>query len=127
MPLIVLADDDADLRGLYGPCLRSAGYEVLEASSGNEALALVRASRPHLLILDVWMPDGNGFDVLETLKHDASATQLRILMLSNLGDSDTRLECFELGASDYLVKGVSLAEFLQTVSALLDGLESNPG
>jgi DNA-binding response OmpR family regulator len=121
MASIVLADDDEDLRAVYAPCLRSAGHTVWEASGGFEALALVRHHRPVLLILDVWMPKCNGFEVLEALRHDPASTGLRVLMLSNLGDADTRLECFEMGASDYLVKGLPLAQFLAKVVELLDG------
>ncbi len=125
MASIVLADDDEDLRAVYGPFLRSAGHTVLEAAGGAEALELVRSRRPDLLILDVWMPRVNGFDVLEALRYDPAATGLKILMLSNLGDADTRLECFEMGASEYLVKGLPLAELREKVDMLLaEGAET---
>lgn len=119
MASIVLADDDDDLRAVYAPCLRSFGHTVWEASGGLEALELVRKQRPDLLILDVWMPKFNGFEVLEALRHDPASTGLKVLMLSNIGDSDTRLECFEMGASEYLVKGIPLAELQATVGGLL--------
>jgi DNA-binding response OmpR family regulator len=119
MTSIVLADDDEDLRAVYGPCLRSAGHTVWEASGGFEAIELVRRHRPALLILDVWMPRVNGFEVLEALRHDPASTGLKVMMLSNLGDADTRLECFEMGAAEYLVKGLPLAEFRAKVVGLL--------
>ena len=119
MASIVLADDDEDLRAVYAPCLRSAGHTVWEAAGGGEALELVRKNRPGLLILDVWMPRINGFEVLEALRHDSASDGLKVLMLSNLGDADTRLECFEMGAAEYLVKGLSLAEFRAKVGELL--------
>jgi DNA-binding response OmpR family regulator len=126
MASIVLADDDEDLRAVYGPCLRSAGHTVHEATGGVEALELVRAHRPDLLILDVWMPKCNGFEVLEALRHDPASTGLKVLMLSNLSDADTRLECFEMGATEYLVKGISLVEFRAKVGELIAELaESN--
>ena len=120
MGSIVLADDDDDLRALYAPFLRSLGHEVHDAPGGLEALELVRRHRPRLLILDVWMPRCNGFEVLERLRHDPSATQTKILMLSNMADADTRLECFELGATDYIVKGVPLGELRERILRLLD-------
>ncbi len=120
MASIVLADDDEDLRAIYGPCLRASGHMVREASSGTEALELVREHHPDLLILDVWMPRCNGFEVLEALRHDPASTGLKILMMSNLGDADTRLECFEMGATDYLVKGLALVELRDRVGQLLD-------
>jgi sigma-B regulation protein RsbU (phosphoserine phosphatase) len=119
MASIVLADDDEDLRAIYAPLLRSAGHAVWEASGGVEAVELVRQHRPGLLVLDVWMPGFNGFEVLEALRHDPASNGLKVLMLSSLGDADTRLECFEMGASDYVVKGLGLADLRSRVAALL--------
>jgi DNA-binding response OmpR family regulator len=116
---IVLADDDEDLRAVYAPCLRSAGYLVWEASGGSEAVESVRRHRPALLILDVWMPQVSGFEVLEQLRHDPASSGLKVMMLSNLGDADTRLESFEMGAIDYVVKGLSLVDLLTRVAQLL--------
>jgi twitching motility two-component system response regulator PilH len=120
MASIVLADDDEDIRAIYGPCLRSSGHNVIEAAGGLEAVQLVRKHRPDLLVLDVWMPGCNGFEVLETLRHDPASAGVKILMLSNMGDADTRLECFEMGAAGYLVKGLALAELRAGVDALLN-------
>ena len=64
---IVLAEDDADLRALYASGCAGAGHCVWEAADGGEALAQVRANRPDLLLLDVWMPVMNGLEVLENL------------------------------------------------------------
>lgn len=119
MGSIVLADDDDDLRGVYAPFLRSLGHDVWEATSGLEAIELIQRHRPRLLILDVWMPKCNGFEVLERLRRDPMAAQMKILMLSSLGDADTRLECFEMGAADYLVKGLTLGDFRDRVDHLL--------
>jgi len=119
MGLIVLADDDDDLRAVYAPMLRSMGHDVREAVGGVEALDLIRRHPPDLLILDVWMPGCNGFEVLERLRFDPLASRMKILMLSNLGDADTRLECFEMGVADYLVKGLALSEFRDRVDRLL--------
>ena len=119
MASIVLADDDEDLRAVYAPCLRAVGHTVWEASGGCEALELVRRHRPGLLILDVWMPRVSGFEVLEQLRHDPASSNLKVMMLSNLGDADTRLECFEMGAVEYVVKGLSLVELRERVARLL--------
>ena len=119
MASIVLADDDEDLRAVYAPCLRAAGHSVWEAPGGEEAIELVRLHRPDLLVLDVWMPRVNGFEVLESLRHDPASSALTVLMLSNLTDADTRLECFEMGAADYLVKGVALTDLVARVARLV--------
>jgi DNA-binding response OmpR family regulator len=117
--IIVLADDEPDLRSIYAACLRNEGYDVWEASDGREALDLVEAQRPSLLLLDVWMPMLNGLEVVEILRHDPVSGQMRVVMLSNLGDSDTRLEGFSAGVSDYWVKSLSLGELCERVRQLL--------
>lgn len=119
MATILLADDDESLRAVYRACLLAAGHRVIEAADGREALETFREARPDLMILDVWMPRINGFEVLDELRHDAASTKLKILMLSNLGDAETRLEAFSSGALEYLVKGVSLTDLLARVDALL--------
>ena len=117
--IILLADDEPDLRSIYAACLRKAGYDVWEARDGREAMELVRIHRPALLILDVWMPVVNGLEVVEQLRHDPHSGRMRIVMLSNLGDSDTRLEGFSAGVSDYWIKGLSLVELCERVKRLL--------
>jgi DNA-binding response OmpR family regulator len=124
--MIVLADDEADLRTIYATALREAGYVVFEAADGREALAMVRVHRPALLILDVWMPVLNGIEVLDRLRHDPLSGMMKVVMLSNLGDSDTRLEGFSVGVTDYWVKGLSLAELRRRVRDLLAESEVAP-
>lgn len=123
--LIVLADDDPDLRSVYAEALRRAGYEVAEASDGQEAVALVHDRKPRLLLLDVWMPSVNGFEVLDLLRHAPDAATMKVVMLSNLDDAESRLESFSGGVRDYWVKGIALEEFLDRVRLALaeDGLE----
>lgn len=120
MATILLADDSDDLRGAYAASLRAAGHTVLEAAEGRKALELVRQYRPDLLLLDVWMPNLNGFEVLASLRGEAAATQLKVIMLSVLGDGDSQLEAFGNGASHYLVKGIGLTELLAKVQAVLN-------
>lgn len=119
MATILLADDDEAIRAVYRACLQTAGHQVIEAADGRQALEAFRSQRPELMILDVWMPQLNGFEVLDALRHDPSSTRLKILMLSNLSDAETRLEAFSSGAVEYLVKGVSLDELMNRVGALL--------
>lgn len=119
MSRLVLADDDEDLRTLYAAALRRCGHEVLEAVDGATALAAIRTGRPDLVLLDIWMPGLNGFEVLDALRHDPAGGRLRVIMLSNLSDADARLEAFEGGAVAYLVKGLSLAELTAAIEGQL--------
>ncbi len=117
--IIVLADDESDLRALYSAILRHDGFEVWEACNGREALELVAEHRPELLILDLWMPVVNGFEVLDVLRNDPDAMTLKVIMLSNLGDADSRLESFSAGVVDYWVKGLALDDFRDRVRQVL--------
>ena len=93
MPVtIVLAEDDPVLRTNHAQVLREAGYEVREAEDGGQALALVRARAPDLLLIDAWLPVLNGLEVLERLKSSPEAVGLSTVVLSNQNDADTRLE-----------------------------------
>jgi DNA-binding response OmpR family regulator len=116
---ILIADDSADLRAVYGACLRSRGHVVLEAADGREAIEMVHQNQPDLLLLDVWMPHLNGFEVLDALRFDPTAGRMRVAMLSILGDGGSQLEAYGNGAVEYLVKGLSLTEFLSRVESLL--------
>lgn len=117
---IVLADDDDDLRAVYVQCLSSAGHTILEARNGREALDLVRRHRPNLLLLDLWMPELDGLQVLEALRLDPVADQLKVVMFSVQTDADSRLESFGIGASGFLVKGTPLAEVRDQIERFLD-------
>jgi DNA-binding response OmpR family regulator len=116
---IVLAEDDANLRTLYAEWLRRAGHRVWEAADGAEAIACVRAHRPDLLLLDIWMPILNGLEVLEHLSRAWEAVGLKVVVLSHQGDADTRLEGFALGVDDYWTKDFSLVELCARIQDLL--------
>lgn len=119
MATILLADDNPDLRSLYAPLLRSQGHVVHEVENGREAIVEAQKLRPDLLLLDIWMPGLNGFDVLDALRGDPATTLTRVAMLSVLADADSQLESFGAGAVEYLVKGLPLAEFVERVELLL--------
>lgn len=125
---IVLAEDDGDLRAVYATFLRAAGYTVHEAGHGREALELVRSQHPALLLLDIWMPVLNGFEVLEGLRHDPASAHTKVMMLSCQSDADARLECFGIGAIEYLVKGLPLVDLLAHVERCMAeaGVASEP-
>lgn len=116
---IVLAEDDPDLRTLYAAWLRRCGHRVWEAADGGEALAQVRANRPQLLLLDVWMPVLSGLEVLEYLALRSEVVGLKVVVLSHQRDADTRLEGFALGIADYWTKDLSLEELSGRIEAVL--------
>jgi len=123
---ILVAEDDADLRSLYAGSLRRAGHVVWEAGDGAEVISLVRTHCPQILLLDIWMPVMNGLEVLEHLGGKAEAVGIKVIVLSNQDDADTRLEGFALCADDYWTKDLSLDDLCARVQELLRLAETTP-
>jgi DNA-binding response OmpR family regulator len=113
---ILVADDDSDLLDLVAYALGQAGYLVVKAKSGTEALALHAEESPDLAILDINMPGATGFEVCATLRARGS---LPIMMLTARGEEHDLVRALELGADDYLTKPFSPRTLLARVKALL--------
>lgn len=118
---ILLADDDPLLVKLYQTKLEKAGFAVLVARDGEEALSLVKTSKPDLILLDIIMPKITGIGVLQRLKADPQTKNIPVLVLTNLGGRDENIEVTKrLGAADYLVKDETDPESIVTkINALL--------
>ena len=119
MAAILLADDSDDLRAVIARCLRDRGHDVREATDGVEALESLKASHPDLLLLDIWMPRLNGYEVLDILRRDNVGIGVKVVMLSVLSDAESQFEALGIGAADYVVKGSSLQEIVAHVEGLL--------
>lgn len=118
---ILLAEDEPYLRTVYSTYFEAAGFEVRAAANGREALELIRSAIPDLLLLDLWMPELNGFEVLDRLRHDPAAGRIKIVVLSAAIDAESRLEAFGSGALEYLDKGSSLEDLLACVRRIVAG------
>ena len=92
------------------------GYDVIEASDGLEALARARDEMPDLVLLDVMMPDMDGFETLERLR---SVSSVPVIMLTAKGDENDRIRGLDLGADDYVTKPFSPRELLSRIRAVL--------
>ena len=114
---ILVVDDDPNIRSLLQQELTEAGYAVRLAENGRQALALVREETPGLIILDVMMPEMNGFDVAAVLKNDPSTMDIPIIILSIVEDKERG---FRLGVDRYLTKPIDTASLFREVGALLD-------
>ncbi len=101
---ILVVDDEQDLLFMASERLRSWGYEVLTATSGEEALQIVEQQPPDLILLDVLMPQMKGRAVCAKLKANPKTQQIPIIFLTALGMPDHIKEGLDLGAEDYLVK-----------------------
>ncbi len=101
---ILVVDDDALNRTLLARTLEVQGHQVLTASNGHEALDMLRAQEPDIVLLDIVMPDMDGVSVLERIEDDAALRSVPVIMISALEDLDSVVRCIELGADDYLLK-----------------------
>jgi len=118
-PRVVIADDDPDIRRLVQITVSNAGCDVTVASDGEQALELVRASPPDLVILDVLMPRMDGWEVARELKADPATQAVPIMFLTSRGQEHDVLEGFNSGAADYMVKPFSPRELQVRVRAVL--------
>ena len=115
---LLLVDDDHDLLEMLCSIFRRAGYtELLIASSGAEALTIWRDRHPDMVVLDVMMPDMDGFSVLKEIRR---TSRVPVLMLTARGEAEDRVEGLENGADDYLAKPFLPKELLLRVGAILN-------
>ena len=118
--VILVADDDDDIRALVVYRLSRAGYEVVEARDGEEALALALERVPALAVLDVMMPKLDGYEVTRRLRSDEATHRVPVILLTaRVQDADVA-RGFEAGADDYLRKPFSPQELRARVQAILD-------
>jgi two-component system OmpR family response regulator len=114
--LLVVEDEQTILELLSGS-LRFAGFDVVTAASGAEALHAVAASRPDLVLLDVMMPDGDGFEVVRRLR--LSGPPVPVIFLTARDGVRERVAGLALGADDYVTKPFSLDEVVERIRAVL--------
>ena len=116
--VILVVDDEANIRTLLRQELEGAGYDIIEAQDGNEALKLAREEKPDLIILDVLMPGLDGFDVARVLKQDEGTREIPIMIFSVIDDREKE---YKLGVDGYLIKPVDPEQLIATVSSLVAG------
>ena len=113
---ILVVEDEAAIREALSYNLNREGYEVESAGDGTQAIKTARSSKPDLIVLDLMLPELDGFDVTRTLRKESSVP---ILMLTARDDEIDRVLGLELGADDYLTKPFSMRELMARVKALL--------
>ncbi len=116
---ILVVDDSPDDLNLLAKILTAQGYALLTAGSGSEALARVEAERPDLVLLDVTMPDMNGFEVCRKIRENAATGMPSVLMVTPLGPDLEPLKGLEAGADDYVTRPINQVELLARVRSLL--------
>lgn len=117
---ILVADDDRDLVTALSIRLKAAGYRVVCAYDGTEALRLAGENRPDLIILDVRMPEGGGFSTIDKMKHSLTTRHVPVVFLTAFDDDEMREQAKRLGAAGYFRKPFDDADFMATIEKALD-------
>ncbi len=119
-PLILSVDDEQDVTDLVRFHLTRAGCDVQTAATGREAISNVALRRPDLIVLDLMLPDIDGFGVCEILRRDPETAMIPIIILTAWATNDARNIGLDLGALDYLTKPFSPKELVERVKHLLN-------
>ena len=117
---VLVVDDEERIRKLVSLGLKRAGYEVVQASGGQEALARVAEVKPDLIVSDVMRPDLDGFSLLSTLREDSSTRDVPLIFLTAKGTTDDLVTGLNLGADDYLAKPFEMSELLARVCSKVE-------
>jgi len=115
-PRILVVDDEQTVRDFLQRALENAGYDVITAADGREALDKVSQFDVSLVLLDIVMPGLDGFEVLE---HMRQYEDIPVIMLSGIGGETTKIDTLALGADDYITKPFSVEELLARIQAKL--------
>ena len=119
MNKILVIDDDLAINELIKVNLELCGYKVVQAYDGVKGFALCKQERPSLVILDVMMPDVDGYTVAQRIRKNDETQYIPILMLTALSQINDKVKGFDIGVDDYLVKPFEMEELQVRVRALL--------
>jgi len=118
-PLVLLVDDSIDVHRLLSARLRHEQIRMTCLLKGAETIAAAKADTPAVILLDLDMPDMDGFEVLRALKEDPATNNVPVIVLSGLNGSEDKVTAFDLGATDYVTKPFDLAELRARLRAAL--------
>jgi len=119
-PLVLVADDEEDIRSLVAFRLRRAGYEVITAADGEEALLLATTRLPDLVVLDMMMPKATGLEVTRSMREHEATKVIPVILLTARAQEGDVMSGFEAGADDYVKKPFSPQDLQARVQALLE-------
>ena len=127
--MVLVVEDDPPLRRMIGIFLRAAGYLVCAAEDGSSGLALARDERPDLVLLDLMLPELDGWEVLRRIKGDARTAAIPVLVLTASVELPFTGQAQQLGATNFLTKPIDsrvLVEHVDAVLAQTEGQEERP-
>jgi two-component system alkaline phosphatase synthesis response regulator PhoP len=123
---ILVVDDEPRIVEIARDYLQQAGFRALTAGDGDRALAIARAERPSLIVLDLMLPGLDGLDVMRALRRDPALADIPVIILTARVEEADKLVGLELGADDYLTKPFSPRELVARVRAVLRRTEAKP-
>lgn len=123
---ILIVDDDEDIRSLLTYNIEKAGYDVDNASNGIECLEKIKENKPHLILMDVMMPEMDGLEVCEQIKSEPSNAQILICFLTARGEDYSQIAALEAGGDDYVTKPIKPKVLLSRINALLRRTTHSP-
>ena len=123
-PLVLVVDDDADIRSILRTKLEAAGLRIMEAANGQEAIDICRKEKPCLIVMDVRMPVMSGTEAVSRIKDDPALRNIKVVFLSNFGE-EAEVNAWidqkyarELGALDYMKKSDDLGKIVAKIQEL---------
>ena len=119
MAKILIVDDELQATTLLEMLLTSRGYETVAVNESSQAINVARETDPDLIILDLMMPEPDGFKVCRMLRADSRFMLTPILIITALDNTDSRIVAFGAGADDYLIKPYNVDELVTIIKALL--------
>ena len=116
---ILVVDDDQDAREYLVMCFEQMNYQVIQATNGQEALSLTKIEQPDVIVLDVVMPDLDGYQVCYQLKENKETSHIPIILITVLRKLEDEIRGFEAGAHDYISKPYNRAELAARITAAM--------
>ena len=124
---VMVVDDDAGYARLLVDCFSGLGFQVLYVDSGAKALAEIPTFHPEIILLDIRMPEMDGFEVCRAIRTNSQHANIIIIMLTSVGEVEDKIKGIDIGANDYVVKPFGLSELFEVVARVNRFLETKGG
>jgi CheY-like chemotaxis protein len=122
---ILLVDDSSTNNLLFQSILEDEGYEVHVVDTGKKALRFTKQTPPHIILLDIMMPDMDGIEVLKSLKSESYTSSIPVIMVTAKRDKASMERCISMGAADYIEKPISIGDVKKRVKEIIHTTNSS--